>query len=87
MWWTGTIGNWNCVPAAGLAAGALAIYEDDTTGTAKKILPLIIDNVQGHCLNISIDGTTPETPDYWYFHSMSLSLSLYLHLYVYSSCL
>jgi hypothetical protein len=54
------------VSNAGLMLGALAIYNEDPTGTAAQILPDTIANSQQYCAHaISSDGTWLETPDYW----------------------
>ncbi len=54
------------VSNAGLLLGALAIYNEDPTGTAAQILPDTIANSQQYCAHaISSDGTWLETPDYW----------------------
>jgi len=80
-WWaTNTQGNWNCVNNNGLTMGALAIYNEDPTGLAKKILAWTIPNTLVNCAQgPSSDGTWSETPDYWYFGTythteMALSL-------------
>ncbi|KAK5193551.1 hypothetical protein LTR92_006922 [Exophiala xenobiotica] len=73
-WWTVVRGNWNCVSNAGLMLGALAIYNEDPTGTAAQILPDTIANSQEYCAHaISSDGTWLETPDYWYFGIQSFA--------------
>ena len=42
----------------GMTAGALAIYDEDTTGTAKKMLSLSIPSALNGCaMAISSDGT------------------------------
>lgn len=52
----------------GFTAGALAIYDEDTSGTAKKMLSLSIPSALNGCaMAISSDGTWLETQDYWYF--------------------
>ncbi|KAI0361394.1 hypothetical protein OH77DRAFT_1443806 [Trametes cingulata] len=68
-WWTNnTQGNWNCVCNGGLTVGALAIVDDDTTGTAKQILGMTIDNAKQNCAQaVTSDGTWTETANYWYF--------------------
>ncbi|KAG9791616.1 hypothetical protein KCU88_g963, partial [Aureobasidium melanogenum] len=73
-WWTVVRGNWNCVSNGGLMLGALAIYNEDPTGTAAQILPDTIANSQEYCAHaISSDGTWLETPDYWYFGIQSFA--------------
>ena len=50
--------SWNCVTMNGMTAGALAIYDEDTTGTAKKMLSLSIPSALNGCaMAISSDGT------------------------------
>lgn len=68
-WWTNGIdGNWNCVCNGGLTMGALAILGDDTSGIAEQILGLTIPNAGQNCAFIATtDGTSTETPNYWYF--------------------
>ncbi|KAK2461635.1 hypothetical protein APHAL10511_006098 [Amanita phalloides] len=68
-WWkTKTTGNWNCVCNAGLTMASLAILGDDTTGIAKQLLGLTIDNAKSNCaFGVTGDGSWTETPDYWYF--------------------
>ncbi|KAJ7786142.1 chondroitin AC/alginate lyase [Mycena metata] len=68
-WWrTNTTGNWNCVCNSGLTMGSLAILNDDTTGTAKQLLGLTVDNAKSNCaMAVSDDGTWAETANYWYF--------------------
>ncbi|CRG86076.1 hypothetical protein PISL3812_03079 [Talaromyces islandicus] len=68
MWFLFVEGNWNCVTNAGIITGALAIYNEDPTGIAAKLLELAIPNAQQHCAQaVHSDGTWTETPDYWYF--------------------
>ncbi|KAJ7042405.1 chondroitin AC/alginate lyase [Mycena alexandri] len=68
-WWrTNTTGNWNCVCNSGLTMGSLAILNDDTTGIAKQLLGLTVDNAKSNCaMAVSDDGTWAETANYWYF--------------------
>lgn len=68
-WWDNNIeGNWNCVCNNGLTMGSLAILGDDTTGFAKQLLGLTVDNAKKNCaFAVSDDGTWSETADYWYF--------------------
>lgn len=68
-WWRhNTWGNWNCVCNSGLTMGALAIFGDDTSGTAAQLLGLTIPNAKQNCVfAVSSDGTWAETPNYWYF--------------------
>lgn len=68
-WWTqGIDGNWNCVCNGGLTIGALAILGDDTSGIAEQILALTVPNANANCAFIATtDGTSTETPNYWYF--------------------
>ncbi|KAF9515142.1 hypothetical protein BS47DRAFT_1381662 [Hydnum rufescens UP504] len=67
-WWRTVNGNWNCVCNSGLAMGALAVLNDDPTGTASQILNLVVDNAKGNCAQgPSSDGTWSETANYWYF--------------------
>lgn len=61
-------GNWNCVCNGGMVLGALAIVDEDTTGTASAILAAAPDNAKKSCMKaVAEDGTWAETPDYWYF--------------------
>ncbi|KAJ7442257.1 chondroitin AC/alginate lyase [Mycena latifolia] len=68
-WWDNNIeGNWNCVCNNGLTMASLAILGDDTTGTAKQLLGLTVNNAKENCaFAVSSDGTWSETADYWYF--------------------
>lgn len=68
-WWkTNTTGNWNCVCNAGLTLASLAILADDTTGVAKQLLGLTVDNAKQNCAyGVTSDGSWTETPNYWYF--------------------
>ncbi|CCM03112.1 uncharacterized protein FIBRA_05233 [Fibroporia radiculosa] len=68
-WWTDEVqGNWNCVCNSGLTMGALAILDDDPTGTAAQLLGYTIPNAILNCAEaVSSDGTWQETPNYWYF--------------------
>ena len=67
-WWTTTNGNWNCVCNNGLTMGALAIYNEDPTGLAKKILGYTVANAPNNCgMASSSDGSWSETANYWYF--------------------
>ncbi|KAJ6607509.1 heparinase II/III family protein [Mycena sp. CBHHK59/15] len=68
-WWDNDItGNWNCVCNGGLTLASLAILGDDTTGFAKQLLGLTVDNAKANCaFAVSSDGTWSETNDYWYF--------------------
>lgn len=68
-WWSQNItGNWNCVCNGGLTMASLAILNDDTTGTAKQLLGLTVNNAKENCaLAVSDDGTWAETANYWYF--------------------
>lgn len=68
-WWAdGVDGNWNCVCNGGLTIGALAILGDDTSGIAEQILGLTVPNANQNCVFIATtDGTSTETPNYWYF--------------------
>jgi len=46
--------------------GALAIFHEDPTGTARELLPLAISNARQYCAqSVESDGTWAETPDYW----------------------
>lgn len=70
QWWknTGIYGNWNCVCNGGLTVGALAIIDDDDTGTAQQMLGFTVPNALTNCVYApSSDGTWAETPNYWYF--------------------
>ncbi len=61
-------GNWNCVCNSGLTLGALAILNDDPTGTATAILAQSIPNAVANCAHgPTSDGSWTETSDYWYF--------------------
>jgi len=66
-WWTTVQGNWNCVPAGGMAAGSLAIWHEDTTGMSQALLSKVIPNAIGNCNRLAEDGSWPETSDYNYF--------------------
>ncbi|TFK32740.1 chondroitin AC/alginate lyase [Crucibulum laeve] len=69
-WWTnsGTTGNWNCVCNGGLTVASLAILDDDTTGIARQLLGLTIDNAKQNCAQATVDdGSWAETANYWYF--------------------
>ncbi|KAJ6509377.1 chondroitin AC/alginate lyase [Mycena vitilis] len=68
-WWrTNTTGNWNCVCNSGLTMASLAILGDDTSGIAKQLLGLTVDNAKQNCaMAVSDDGTWAETANYWYF--------------------
>lgn len=49
-WWQSTNGNWNCVCNGGLTLGALAILNEDPTGTAQALLSHTVANARGNCL-------------------------------------
>lgn len=49
-WWQSTNGNWNCVCNGGLTLGALAILQEDPTGTAQKVLSHTVDNAKANCM-------------------------------------
>lgn len=68
-WWRNNIyGNWNCVCNGGLTMASLAILGDDTTGNAKQLLGLTVDNAKSNCAQaVTDDGTWHETANYWYF--------------------
>ncbi|KAJ6618886.1 chondroitin AC/alginate lyase [Mycena sp. CBHHK59/15] len=68
-WWHINItGNWNCVCNSGLTMASLAILGDDTSGVAKQLLGLTVDNAKENCAKaVSDDGTWAETANYWYF--------------------
>ncbi|PFH54816.1 hypothetical protein AMATHDRAFT_72577 [Amanita thiersii Skay4041] len=68
-WWRNNItGNWNCVCNGGLTLGSLAILDDDTTGVAKQLLGLTVDNAKANCaFAVTDDGSWTETANYWYF--------------------
>lgn len=54
------------VTNGGIIIGALAIYHEDPTGTAARILGQAISNARQHCAQATrSDGTWAETPDYW----------------------
>jgi len=54
--------------------GALAILNDDPTGTAAKILSLTIPNAVANCAQApTTDGSWTETVNYWYFGTMAHS--------------
>lgn len=54
------------VTNGGIIIGSLAIYHEDTTGIAKFILPLSVQNAEEYCAKAVLDdGTWTETPDYW----------------------
>ncbi|KAK4047892.1 hypothetical protein OIV83_005074 [Microbotryomycetes sp. JL201] len=68
QWWTAVNGNWNCVCNAGLTLGALAIANDDPTGSAQSLLAKTVPNAQANCaMAVQPDGTWTETANYWYF--------------------
>ena len=77
VFWLTATGNWsvqlfnssdsyrNCVCTNGLMAGALAIWDEDTSGAAKSIMASALPNALSTCANaISTDGTWLETQDY-----------------------
>lgn len=69
-WWAvpGVAGNWNCVCNGGLTMGALAIANEDPTGTAAAILAKTVPNAASNCaMGVQPDGTWTETANYWYF--------------------
>ncbi|GAA6060416.1 hypothetical protein JCM10212_002184 [Sporobolomyces blumeae] len=71
-WWTAVDGNWNCVCNKGMTMGALAIANEDPTGSAAQILTYTVDNAQAHCsFAPSPEGTWSETANYWYFGTYS----------------
>ncbi|GAA5987256.1 hypothetical protein JCM11641_003383 [Rhodosporidiobolus odoratus] len=71
-WWTKVDGNWNCVCNKGMAMGALAIINEDPTGTAKGIISKAVSNAAEHCsFAPSPEGTWSETANYWYFGTYS----------------
>jgi len=73
-WWHGVNGNWNCVSNGGLILGALAILDDDTTGTATQMLGYSVPNAVANCAHVpSTDGTGAETANYWEFAMTGLS--------------
>ena len=65
-WWANKItGNWNCVNTNGLTAGALAIWDEDTTQASRNMVAQTIPNALTACAQaISSDGTWLETQDY-----------------------
>ncbi|CCA69124.1 hypothetical protein PIIN_03024 [Serendipita indica DSM 11827] len=73
-WWHNVNGNWNCVSNGGLIMGALAVYEDDTTGTASQLLERAVPNAVANCAFVpSSDGTGSETANYWEFAITGMS--------------
>ncbi|SCZ99350.1 BZ3500_MvSof-1268-A1-R1_Chr7-2g09496 [Microbotryum saponariae] len=70
-WWSKSSieGNWNCVCNNGLIMGALAIANEDPTGTAAKILGHAVPNSASVCAfaPTSDGGVWQETANYWYF--------------------
>lgn len=55
------------VTNAGMIIGSLAVYHEDPTGIAAKLLPLAVAGARKYCGRaVESDGTWPETPDYWY---------------------
>jgi hypothetical protein len=54
------------VTNGGIIIGSLAIYHDDPTGVAHKLLPRAIENARTYCSQaVESDGTWKESPDYW----------------------
>jgi hypothetical protein len=73
-WWTTTNGNWNCVCNNGLTMGALAIYNEDPTGIAARILGYTVANAPNNCgMASSSDGSWSETANYWYFGTYAMA--------------
>lgn len=73
-WWHNVNGNWNCVSNGGLILGALAILDDDTTGTAAQQLNYSVPNAVANCAKVpSSDGTGSETANYWEFATTGLA--------------
>ncbi|BGP15469.1 hypothetical protein JCM10213v2_003448 [Rhodosporidiobolus nylandii] len=71
-WWAKVDGNWNCVCNKGMLMGALAIVNEDLTGTAKPMISQALSNAAEHCAFApSPEGTWSETPNYWYFGTYS----------------
>ncbi|GAA6008345.1 uncharacterized protein JCM10292_005541 [Rhodotorula paludigena] len=73
-WWRQVQGNWNCVCNKGLMMGALAIVNEDPTGTiARQMIDLTVPNAVEYCsfATAANDGTWTETPNYWYFGTYS----------------
>lgn len=49
-----------------MTLGALAIANEDPTGTAAQILAASVPNAIDQCENaVGADGTWTETPNYW----------------------
>ncbi|KAF8317065.1 hypothetical protein DL93DRAFT_2125146 [Clavulina sp. PMI_390] len=68
VWWSAVNGNWNCVSNSGMIMGALAILNDDPSGSASQILSNAVPNALGNCAQApTVDGTWSETANYWYF--------------------
>ncbi|KAH8821971.1 hypothetical protein F5884DRAFT_746259 [Xylogone sp. PMI_703] len=81
MWFLSVNGNWNCegfpglnyfrdkgVVNAGMIIGSLAVYNEDPTGTASRLLATAVPNAQQNCAQaVHSCGAWTETPDYWYF--------------------
>lgn len=67
-----------------MIVGSLAIYEEDPTGTAAKLLGLAVPNAQQNCAQaVYSDGTWTETANYWYAKIMSeLAQSKHADVYV-----
>lgn len=63
-WWVSTSNNWAQVCHAGMAYGALAIYEDEPK-LASNILNRAIDKVKIPMRQYAPDGVYPEGIGYW----------------------
>lgn len=66
-WFSSVRGNWNCVTNGGMIVAALAIFHEDPTALANRILSIAVPNARENCARaVRPDGTWSETPDYWY---------------------
>lgn len=74
-WWQSTNGNWNCVCNSGLLLGALALGNEDPSGSAaQSIMGSTIPNMKNNCMQaVYDDGTWTETANYWYFGTDGLA--------------
>jgi len=62
-----------------MITGSLAIYNEDLTGTAAKLLTLAVPGAQKNCAQaVQSDGTWTETPAYWCVHDRCLLLWMLL---------
>ena len=50
-----------------MIVGSLAIYHEDPTGTAAKLLALAVPGARQNCAQaVQSNGSWSETSDYWY---------------------